>query len=50
MMHMPVLMALHDEKGHVAPHFDNVDQKNTVMPLMKTLASCDTDTGTSGIT
>ena len=30
---MPVLMASHDPKSHIAPHFDHLDLRNVMMPL-----------------
>ena len=44
-MPMPVLMASHDQKCHVTPHF-NPYLRNAVVPLMIPLASQDTDAGT----
>ena len=36
-------------KIHVAPHFNHLDLRNTVVPFMTLLASCATDTNASGI-
>ena len=49
-MTVPVLMALHNQKGHVVPHFHHLDLRNIMVPLPMPLASCDADTGTIGIT
>ena len=38
-------MVSHDQKGHVAPHFDCLELRNSVIPFMMPLASCDTDSG-----
>ena len=43
-MPMPVLMASHDQ-GHVAPHFNQLDLGNAMMPLV----SPDVDTNSNGI-
>ena len=48
-MSVPVLMASDDIKV-IASHFDHVDLRNAVIPLVMPLASCDTDTETDGIT
>ena len=37
-------------KSNVAPHFDHLDLKNSVVPFMIPLASCDADTNASGVT
>ena len=49
-MLMPVLMSFHDQKVDVVPHFDHLDVRNVMVPLMVPLASCDPDAGTSSIT
>ena len=47
---MPTLMVSHDEKNHVAPHFNCLDLRNAMVPLTTLLASCDTTTGGNGVT
>ena len=44
-----VTMASHDEKHHIAPHFNCLDLGNSVVQLMMPSASCDAHTGTDGI-
>ena len=41
-------MPLHDQK--IAPHFDYLYLRNVLVPLTMFLVSCDTCTGTNGIT
>ena len=36
-----VLMTSHDQKCHIAPHFNFLDLRNAVVPLMMLLALCD---------
>ena len=36
-MLMPVSMASHDKKSHVAPHFDYLDIRDALVPLMPML-------------
>ena len=43
-------VASHDQKSHVAPHFDHLDLGNAMLPLTMSLASCDVSTGTNGVT
>ena len=43
MMPMAVLMALHDQKGHVTPHFSYLDVRNAMVPLMVSLLSIGSD-------
>ena len=42
-MPVPVLMASHDQRDHVTPHFDHHNLWNTMVPL----TSCDTGTKAS---
>ena len=44
------VMASHDPESHVAPHFDYLDLRNILLPLIMPLVSCDTDTSINGIT
>ena len=37
-----VSVASHDQKRHVAHHFDHTDLREAMVPLMMLLASCDT--------
>ena len=34
-------MASHDQESHVSPHFNLLDLRNAMMPLMMLLALCD---------
>ena len=47
MMPIPVLMALHDQKGNVAPHFNCHDVRDTVVALMMPLVLPHADTKTN---
>ena len=47
---MAMLMALHDQRGHVAPHFNCLDLRNSILLVKMPLASCDTDADTNSIT
>ena len=42
MMLMPGPFASHDQKSNVALHFDHLDLRNAIMPLILILAPCDT--------
>ena len=33
LMTKPVLMASHEQKDHVVPHFDHLNPRNAVVPL-----------------
>ena len=44
---VPEPMVLHDQKGHVAPHFSCVKLRNAVVPLMILLVSCNSNASTS---
>ena len=37
-------------KSHVAPHFDHLDSRNALMPLILLLASYNVDASTNGVT
>ena len=45
-----VLMALHDQKSHVAPHFNYLNLRNRMVPLIMPSASCDAHASANGIT
>ena len=47
---MPILMASHNQKAHVASQFDYPDLQNTMVTLMTPLTSSDASTGTNGVT
>ena len=38
LMPVQVLIASHDEKGHITPYFEHVDLRNAMVPLMMPLA------------
>ena len=38
---MPVQVALHDQKSHVALHFKYFDLRNEIVPLMMPSVACD---------
>ena len=40
----------HDQKGNVSPHFNHLDPRNAVVPLMLLLASHESNASTTGIT
>ena len=48
-MQMPVLMASHDQEGHVSLHFNHPDLRNAIVPLMMPLLSSDADTNANGM-
>ena len=37
-------------ESHIAPHFNCLDLRNALIPLMTLLSSCDTNTGANGVT
>ena len=43
-------MASHEEKSHVAPHFDHLDLRNSMVPLKMLSASHDIGTIANGVT
>ena len=45
---MPILA--HGQESHVEPHFDHLDIRNAVVPLMMSLVSLDADAGANDIT
>ena len=47
---MPMQMTSHDQKSHVASHFDHLDLTNRMVLLMILLISCDTDTASLAFT
>ena len=49
---IPVLtsVVLHDQMSYAAPHFDCLDLRKAMVPLMMPLASCDVDASAIGIT
>ena len=47
---LPLPMASHNQKSHVASHFDCLDLRNAMVALITPLASCDASAGTSGVT
>ena len=49
MVAIPAANISHDWKSHAAPHFNYLDQRNAVVPLMMPLASDGADAGASGI-
>ena len=42
-MVMVMCIVSHDQKSHFAPHFDCLDQRNSMVPLMMPSASHDTN-------
>ena len=46
---MPVLMASHDKKVAFPPHFNCLDIRHAMVPVMMQLVSCDANTNTSDI-
>ena len=42
-------MVSHNQESHVVPPFDSCDLRNTMVPLMTMLVSCNTNTGANGI-
>ena len=44
--HAHCIISSHDQKCHVAPHFDHLDARNAVVPLMILLTSCYVDART----
>ena len=48
-MPMPLQMVSSDQKSNIAPHFDYLDLRNAMMPLMMLAASHDADTNVNGI-
>ena len=42
-MLIPAPMASRDQKGHIVPHFDCLDQGYVMVPLMMPSALCDAD-------
>ena len=42
-----ILSASHNQKHHVAPHFNCLDLRNTMVPLMMPLILC--DSGGNGV-
>ena len=46
---MMLMLVLRDPESHVAPHFDHLDLKNTMVPITMLLVSGDDDTGTNSI-
>ena len=49
MIPMPAPNASIDQRNHVAPYFDYLDQANAVVPLMMSLESHDDNAGANGI-
>ena len=47
---MPMQMISHDEKSHIAPHFNHLGLRNVMLPLMIPSASCGADSDTNGVT
>ena len=50
MMSMPTPNTAHGQQIHIEPHFNNLDQTNSVVLLMMPLALPDADVGANGIT
>ena len=50
--HMMTLMSIasHNQKGHVAPHFNHIDVRNSMELFSMSSASYDANTDASGIT
>ena len=49
-MSMLIPIVPHDQKSHVAPHFNCLSVRNTVVPLMISLESLAADASMNGIT
>ena len=45
----PVPMSSHDQRGHVANHFDCLDLMNAMVPLMMPSVSCDANASVNGV-
>ena len=49
MVSCTVPLASHDQKGHLLPHFDHLDIRNSVMPLTMPSASHVAHANASGL-
>ena len=49
-MLMLALMVSHDQVSRVAPHFDHLEPKNAMVPLMTLSSSCDADGSANSVT
>ena len=49
-MEMPVPMVAHDQKVHVAPHFNLLDGTNTMVSFFTVFTLCGVNDGANGIT
>ena len=45
-----IMMMMMTRKSHAAPHFDHLDPRNAMVPLMMLLASGNADASTNGVT
>ena len=49
-MPMPMQMVSHNQKSHVAPHFNCLDLMSAVLPLTVPLALLDANASANGVT
>ena len=49
-MYVDYIIRSHNQKGFVAPHFGQLDQRNEMVPLTMLLVLCNANASTSGVT